>query len=139
MIFETTADVERRFLKEAWGRLNVEQVGESSIHESKIHESSIHDYDSLLKSEWSPKFEKAMRSRLVIGAFRYGLLNDPTKKGYDRLGRILHEVEAYIKDGNDERLVDIANHALLEFEEGKHPNKHFNPSGEDGFKTKEVT
>ncbi len=77
-------------------------------------------YEALVQSEWSPVFEKLMRNRLIIGAFRYGKLNATGKKEWNRLDKILSDVQRYIETGNTEVLVDIANHALLEFEEGIH-------------------
>ena len=83
------------------------------------------DLESLRKTEWSPRFEQLMRNRLVIGAFRYGLLNTPNKPVWDRLGSVRRKLVLYEKTGNDELLVDMANMMLLEFEEGQHPLKHF--------------
>lgn len=85
-------------------------------------------YTELCKSEWSPRFEKLMRNRLLVGAFRYGKLNDPNKPEWDRIERIERCCKNYKETGNTEHLVDGANMFLLEFEEGKHPNKHFKAS-----------
>ena len=82
-------------------------------------------YDDLERSEWSPKFERYMRNRLIMGALRYGLLHAPGKPKYDRVGSIIRRLEKYQKDGNQEHLVDAANLCLMEFEEGVHPLKHF--------------
>jgi hypothetical protein len=61
-----------------------------------------------------------------MGALRYGRLREIGKVKYDRLGSIKKRLDLYIKTGNDELLVDISNLCMLEFEEGVHPNKHFN-------------
>jgi hypothetical protein len=66
-----------------------------------------------------------MRNRLIMGAIRYGRLNAPDKRQYDRVGSIIERAKIYMETGNCELLVDIANLALLEFEEGRHPNRHF--------------
>lgn len=79
----------------------------------------------LRKTEWSPEFEQLMRNRLLQGGYRYGRLNAPGKPQYDRIAGIIRRAEAYQKDGNLEHLVDIANTALLEFEEGRHSKRHF--------------
>ncbi len=79
----------------------------------------------LLRSEWSIKFEKLMRNRLVMGAFRYGNLYAGNKHQYDRISAIIARAQQYQLEGNDELLVDIANLCLIEFEIGKHPKKHF--------------
>jgi len=74
--------------------------------------------DVLGKTEWSLKFESLMRCRLIMGAFRYGRLSGHGDKNFDRTGRIQREISEYLKDRNKERLVDIANMCLLEFEFG---------------------
>ena len=81
--------------------------------------------ESLKQTEWSPLFEKLMRNRMVMGAFRYGLLNDKNKPQYDRIKSARAKLDKYEKTGNLECLVDVANNCQLEFEEGIHPNRHF--------------
>ena len=92
--------------------------------------------EELQESEWSPSFESMMRNRLIIGAMRYGRLSMPGKKDWDRIGSIKTRVDAYIKTGNLEHLVDIANLCLCEFVEGRHPKRHFH-STDDGVHTEE--
>jgi hypothetical protein len=81
--------------------------------------------DDLRRSEWAPDFEQAMRSRLIIGALRYGLLRAAGKPQYNRVKSIHKRIDLYLRTGNLEHLVDVANMALLEFVEGEHPKKHF--------------
>lgn len=83
------------------------------------------DYAELIHTEWSPRFEQLCRSRLLIGAFRYGKLKSAGKPDYDRVNDIRKRLALYEATGNTEFLVDVANAAMLEFEEGKHPLKHF--------------
>jgi hypothetical protein len=98
-----------------------------------------HNIEELKKTEWSQRFEQLMRNRLVLGVFRgYGKLNAPGKPQWDRPGRIEKEISLYREDGNLERLVDIANMCLLEFEEGKHPKRHFK-SSDDGIHTERIS
>lgn len=78
-------------------------------------------------SEWSPEFERLMRNRLIMGALRYGPLNAPGKPAYDRINGAIKRLIQYLRTGNTEALVDVANMALLEFEEGRHPHRHFGP------------
>lgn len=72
-----------------------------------------------------------MRNRLAVGALRYGRIHAPGKPVYDRVSSILKRVQAYADTGNLELLVDAANLCLLEFEEGRHPKRHFE-AADDG-------
>ena len=83
------------------------------------------DFDKLKKSEWSPRFEELMRNRLLMGALRYGLMHAKGKPKYDRLAGARKRLQQYEETGNLECLVDVANMALLEFEEGRHPHRHW--------------
>lgn len=98
---------------------------------------AVPDLESLRKTEWSPKFEQLMRNRLIMGAIRYGTLNKPGKPTYDRIASMIRRLNHYKESGNLEDLVDVANLALCEFEEGNHPNKHFK-SIDDGEHAKNV-
>lgn len=118
------ADKDREYLDELRVACGMPRIGPAGAEARK--------YERLVESEWSPTFEQLMRNRLIIGAVRYGLLKDPRKRGWDRMSRILVEVEAYREDRNKERLVDIANMCLLEFEEGY---GHFTPTDDAGFHT----
>jgi len=84
------------------------------------------DLDSLRLTEWSPEFERLMRNRLIMGAIRYGLLSDPKKTAnYPLVYRAQILLADYQNTGNLELLVDAANFLLLEFVQGKHPNRHW--------------
>lgn len=74
--------------------------------------------DSLADTEWSDEFEQLMRNRLVLGAFRYGLLGSTGKPTYKRVEDMIRRLEAYRYDLNKEHLVDVANLCLCEFVEG---------------------
>ncbi len=86
-----------------------------------------YDFSALEKSEWSPEFERLMRNRLLMGALRYGVLEEKRKrtKEWDLMGAVEKKIALYHTTGNTEYLVDIANYCLLEFECGKRPDKHF--------------
>lgn len=91
-------------------------------------ESCLHhrpDLAELRRTEWSRPFERLMRNRLLMGAFRYGLLRHKGDQGYDMIGSLEKRLSAYKKTGNLELLADIANLALLEFEHPAHPKAHF--------------
>ena len=82
------------------------------------------DLEELSQTEWSPKFEKLMRNRLIMGALRYERFG-PEKSDYPTATEAIRRITKYIETGNTEHLVDAANMCLLEFEFGKHPHKHF--------------
>ena len=88
-------------------------------------------FDELQQTEWSVEFEKYMRNRLIMGALRYGKINDPNKPQYDRVSSMIKRLNKFNETGNKEFLVDVANLCLLEFVECKHPNANFN-SIDDG-------
>lgn len=92
------------------------------------HRRSMAD---LAHTEWSHRFERLMRHRLIMGALRYGPLHRPGKPAYDRVAGARKRLAQYAATGNLECLVDVANMALLEFEEGRHPRRHWAPHHED--------
>jgi len=102
------------------------------------HERDSDSYTALCISEWCDEFEQLMRNRLIMGSLRYGKLGSPNKPQYNRMDSIQRRVEKYIKTGNLEHLVDIANISLVEFVEGNHTKKHFN-SIDDGEHTRRKT
>ena len=80
----------------------------------------MNNYYTLYRTERCPEFERLMIDRRVMGAFRYGSMNDEKKPQYDRIGSIKRRLQAFEEDRNAEHLVDIANLCLFEFLEGKH-------------------
>ena len=80
--------------------------------------------EELQRTEWSPEFEKLMRNRLIMGAFRYERFG-PQKSNYPTATEAIRRTLKYLESGNTEHLVDAANMLLIEFEFGKHPKKHF--------------
>jgi hypothetical protein len=96
----------------------------------------VPDLDALKRSEWSSVFERYMRNRLVIGAMRYTLLNDPDAPKWDTIGSIIDRAQCYLQTGNQEHLVDIANLAMIEFcRPSCHSAPHWSPA-DDGQHTK---
>jgi hypothetical protein len=66
-----------------------------------------------------------------MGALRYGRLHAPGKPHYNRIAGARKRLHQYEASGNLECLVDLANMALLEFEEGTHPKRHWRVASED--------
>ena len=104
------------FIANAWRR---------SAGIPEIRQECIPPLVELMKTEWSDVFEKLMRNRLIMGRFRYGALGSKDKRQYDRVSAALKRLTQYSISGNTELLVDVANLCLLEYVEGRHPQKHF--------------
>jgi hypothetical protein len=110
------------YVMNAWRRM----VGMSEVSEGNYTPITIFkDVKELEKTEWSLKFEKYMRRRLVMGALRYGKINGKGKPKYDYVDAIIRRAELYRETGNQEYLVDVANCCLVEFEQAGHPKAHF--------------
>ncbi len=93
------------------------------------------DLDSLKQTEKSERFETLCHNRLIMGAFRYGQLNEAGKSKYNRIDSIRQRLDLYDATGNQEHLVDIANLCMLEFEEPNHKKAHWKAI-DDGIHTK---
>lgn len=84
------------------------------------------DLETLRRTQWSDDFERLMRNRLLMGAFRYGTFEEQSAgRVYNNAASIERHTAAYIATGNAEHLVDIANLALCEFVNPFHANYHF--------------
>ena len=94
------------------------------------------DLSSLRESEWCPEFERHMRNRLVMGAFRYGLFSDPDKFAYQCLDSIRRRLAAFEQDGNLEHLVDAANLCMIEYVRGQRNGLVLNPIDDGEHVTK---
>lgn len=81
---------------------------------------------ALMISEQGLVFQQLMRNRLIMGALRYGRMNQAGKPQYKRTDKILKCLVQYVATGNQEMLVDLANYALLEFQEPGQVNAHWN-------------
>ena len=84
---------------------------------------------ALRKSERSRTFERLCSNRMVLGAFRYGLLRDATSG--NRVGSLIERAKLYQQSGNLEHLCDIANLAMAEFVVGKHPKRHWRAADDE--------
>lgn len=118
------------FLKELWFDL----AGKPYKAKKQIIMPSLKELE---ESEWSPEFERLMKNRLIVGAFRYGLFRDDKRPSFKRVSSIIDRLEMYLEDGNTEHLVDAAAISMAEFVCGDHPNKHWGP-GDDHIHMEEM-
>jgi hypothetical protein len=95
------------------------------------------DYLTMMHTQWSDKFIRYMRNRMTVGGYRYGLITDKSRQ-YDNIGSLIARAEEYLRVGNQEDLVDIANLAMIEFLRGScHATPHWSPT-DDGYHTQEL-
>jgi hypothetical protein len=85
--------------------------------------------NELRKTEWCDEFERLMRNRLVMGAFRYQLFREHHQGESEPnfAADAKKRIRMYEATGNTELLVDAANMLMMEFRFGWHQNKHFHP------------
>ena len=97
---------------------------------------SAPSWTELKHTQWCKEFEQLMRNRLVMGAFRYGLMTKGSGKGYDSVSSAIERLRMYQLNGNQEFLVDAANLCLVEYQAERHPNAHME-AVDDGLHVKE--
>lgn len=103
-----------------------------------LGERTILDLETVVATQWSDRFISYMRNRMIMGAYRYGLINDPNAPSRDNIGSLIKRAQLYLEDGNQEHLVDVANLALVEFIRGCcHPAPFFKAI-DDGYHTEEI-
>lgn len=88
-------------------------------------ERRIITIDELRKTEMSWDFIECCLALMIPGAFRYGRLNASGKPQFDRISDSIKRLERYKDDHNLLHLFDSNNLNMLEFEEGRHPDRHF--------------
>lgn len=88
----------------------------------------------LYATQWCPAFEQFMRNRLAMGALRHGSLHAAARRlvHYDNIGSSIRRLEAYLRTGNQEHLVDVANLCMVEFVVPScHPSPHWQSADDD--------
>lgn len=75
------------------------------------------DFNKILKTEYSEKFDKIRKGMMVMSYFKYGAMRENYEKFkcMDAIGNIEKRLEKYKETGNTEFLADIANFAMIEF------------------------
>lgn len=83
------------------------------------------------EKKWSKRFEELMRTYFLMGTLRYEtpenairgrFIGRPTKVQTERM---INDLREYQRTGNKEKLVDVANFCMIEFETSDHPTSHF--------------
>lgn len=89
------------------------------------------DYDQICWTEVSEVFIRAMKDRMVMSFYKYGLLTEAYPRKVDAVGSMMERVRKYAETGNTEFLVDAANFAMIEFMHPRHPGAFFQPTDDD--------
>ena len=92
----------------------------------------VPDLAQLRKTQWNHEFEQLMRNRLIMGAFRYGVIHVTPTPWEPCVRSIVERINEFASTGNREHLVDVANLAMVLFEFDNHPNGHFH-AADDGI------
>lgn len=94
----------------------------------------FYDYFTFNKSEpWSEDFIKFMRNRLVMGSFRYGLMEEQDYSRFDLAGYIQNKIDKFNSSRDLECLIDACNNALLAFVHGCRYNTYKKPIVNNDF------
>jgi hypothetical protein len=108
------------FLKNLWRDL-------AGLPELPEQSERMPDLHIIRKIQWCPEFEELMRNRLVMGAFRYGLVDQKKSKSMNHMSSVRKRLDRYEETGNLEFLADVANLMMLEFMHCDKSNKKFIP------------
>ena len=88
------------------------------------------DFNEILKTEYSERFDDIRRKMMIMSYFKYG----PMQENYEKfkcmkaVENIEKRLEKYKETGNTEFLADAANFAMIEFMYPSHPNAHYTPT-----------
>lgn len=79
-------------------------------------------YDELNISEYPSEFaecDQLAHNRMIMGSFRYGLVNRQELQKYNPAKECIKRIEKYLIDGNLEHIVDACNMTKLAYLRGK--------------------
>ena len=79
--------------------------------------------DELWETEWNPTFDTLARGKMVLAAFRYGLLRN--NNVFDFIESMKRKIERYEQTHNLELMVDVRNYAMLEFTKPKYADSYY--------------
>lgn len=120
----------RDFLDDLWHDLAGQEY-------RKPKKQEIPSLEALRESEWCGEFEELCRNRLVMGAFRYGLMKDQDYNKYNLVREIKERLSLYEESSNLEHIVDAANICMLQFVKGSRNGEEMRPV-DDGRHTPEI-
>lgn len=84
------------------------------------------EYEKILSTEYSDKFDKLRKDMMVTSYYKYGpLKTNSTEKLTNIIASLEKRLKAYKDTGNTEFLADIANFAMIEFMHPQHPTTYY--------------
>lgn len=88
------------------------------------------DFEQILKTEYSERFDQIRKNMMVMSYFKYGPMKDNYNKFkcMDALGNIEKRIAKYKETGNTEFLADVANFAMIEFMYPSIPGAKYTPT-----------
>ena len=86
--------------------------------------------ESILKTEYSEKFDEIRKNMMVVSYYKYGSLQENYEKFkcMDAIGNIEKRLQKYRETGNTEFLADVANFAMIEFMYPSIPGAKYTPT-----------
>lgn len=83
------------------------------------------------ESEYSVKFLQGMLNGMGVSYYKYGKVADAYPDKVNALESLKVRIERYLKTGNMEFLMDVANFAMIEFMRPSLPNAVYAPGDSD--------
>ena len=79
--------------------------------------------EELQETEWNAEFDKLAKGKMVLAAFRYGLLRN--NNAFDFIESMKKKIARYEQTHNLELMVDVRNYAMLEFCKPKYADAYY--------------
>lgn len=84
------------------------------------------EYEKILSTEYSEKFDKIRKDAMVTSHYKYGFIKENCeKKCVDIIATLEKRLKAYKDTENTEYLADIANFAMIEFMHPQHEQAYY--------------
>lgn len=84
------------------------------------------EYEKILSTEYSPKFDEIRKHMMVTSFYKYGPLKFNSENVLDdNIKSLEKRLTKYKETGNTEFLADVANFAMIEFMYPQHEKAHY--------------
>jgi hypothetical protein len=79
-------------------------------------------------TEYSEEFLQGMLDRMAMSYNKYGAINNAFPSKVNAIETLNLKLQEYYKDKNTEKLIDIANYAMIEFMLPAYPGAKYTPT-----------